>query len=226
MVWTVSEAIQHEIESKTNLKNVCALPNPINCSEINKKAAEKCDLVFDSEKTNIVMIGRLSKEKGFARVIEFMCNNVFKKYPNTHLYILGGGNIDGYKNFINKFEHNEKISLLGAKENPFPYLKQSQLLICPSIDESFGLVLLEAMFLKIPVITTDTVGGKYVTQHNTLGCCVNNSAPALQAAVEAFLADANTYKYSLDAAKNWAEQHDLKFFEKRILELLEKCDKK
>ena len=225
MIWTVSETIQHEIEGKTQMNNIYALPNPINCSEINRKATEECDLVFDTTKTNIVMIGRLSKEKGFDRVIRFMCNDVLNTFPNTHLYIMGGGGIEGYQDFINKFEHKDKVSLIGPKDNPFPYLKQAQLLVCPSRDESFGLVLLEAMLLKIPIITTDTVGGRYVTQNNTLGCCVKNSDASLQTAIENFLENKDNYRYSLDNAQYWAEQHDLKFFEKRILALLEECDK-
>lgn len=225
MIWTVCDTIKTDIEERLKLKNVYTLPNPINCMEIYEKSAKDCDLVFDETKTNIVMIGRLSQEKGFMRVIKILVKNIFKEYPNTHLYIIGDGAIPAYQKFINKFNYNNKIDLLGPKDNPFPYLKQAQLFICPSYHESFGLALIEAMLLKIPIITTDTVGGKYLTQNNKLAYCVKNDDLSIQNAIEEFLNDTKNYPYSVNTTQQWAEKHDLKFFEKNILDLLSKFEK-
>lgn len=222
MIWTVCDIIKTDIEERLKLKNVYTLPNPINCEKIYEKSTEECDLIFDKTKTNIVMIGRFSNEKGFIRVIKIMCNKIFKEYPNAHLYVIGDGNISTYQRFINKFDFYDKISLLGPKENPFPYLRQAQLFICPSYHESFGLALVEAMLLKIPIITTDTAGGKYLTQNNKFAYCVNNDDSSIQNAIDKFLND--EYPYSLDMAQQRAENFDLKFFERNILELLSKFE--
>ena len=224
MVWTVSKTIEDEIRNGLSLKNIYALANPVNCAGILNRAEEKCDFIFDKAKTNIVMLGRISKEKGFHRVLRFMCSEVFARYPNTHLYIIGDGYMkEAYKKRIQEYGLEDKISFLGEKANPYPYLRQAQLLVCPSTNESFGLAIMEAMLLKIPVITTDTVGGRYTTQDGKYGRCVENNDAALQKAVEEFLDATSAYEYSLGDAQRWAYQHDIEIFGEKILNLLKDC---
>jgi len=44
---------------------------------------------------------------------------------------------------------------LGEKDNPYPYIKQSKLLVCTSVSEACPLVINEARILHVPVVTTD-----------------------------------------------------------------------
>ncbi len=220
MIWTVCDTIKEDMEKRLKLKNIHTLSNPANCTEIYRKAEEDCDLAFDKSKTNIVLIGRLSREKGFSRVIKIMADSVFKEHPDTHLYIIGDGNIAAYQGRVDKYGCSDRISFLGPKDNPFPYLKQAQLLMCPSYHESFGLAIIEAMLLRVPVITTDTAGGRFLTQSNTLAYCVKNDDSSIKKALDEFLGNKENYPYSLDAAQKWAECFDLKVFENNINALM------
>ena len=226
MVWAVNEVIADELKELFNLDNIFALPNPVNCKEILQKAEEPCDTVFDKAKTNIVLLGRISSEKGFLRVIRIMAQNIFSKFPNAHVYIIGGGeHINSFSKRIDELGLNNKVTLLGNKSNPYPYLKQADLLLSPSKYESFGLAMMEAMLLNVPVIATATTGAKYVTQNGKYACCVENKNELLERAIYRFLDNPNSYNYEKEEAKGWVLQHDVSKFGERLLELLEKCEK-
>ena len=214
-IWTVSDIIKDSDQKTFSLKNIHTLPNPINCEEIFKKSQESCDITFDKNATNIVMLGRLSREKGFERVIK-MSGDIIEQNPNCHLYIIGGGKMEQFDKLVKEQGLQNKITLVGAKINPYPYLKQAQLLICPSYFESFGLVMLEAMLLKIRVISTATSGGKYMTQNGKYGICVENNDTALKKAIIDLLSDNENYPCSLEEAQHWAKTHDLGIFKNKL----------
>ena len=225
MVWTVNEIIAEELRTLFPSNNFYALPNPINCNEILKKSEEPADVVFDKNKTNIVLLGRISGEKGFGRVIRIMAQDIFNEYPNVHVYIIGGGeHKEAFEKRINELGLSDKVTMLGSKSNPYPLLKQADLLISPSKYESFGLVMMEAMLLNIPVISTATTGGKYVTQNGKYACLVENNNSSLQEAIYNFLKNPDFYNFPKEKAKQWAFEHDTSKFGCRLIELLEKCE--
>lgn len=222
MIWTVSDLIAEEMGNCFRLNNIYALPNPLNCRAIETKAQQTCDITLDQSKTNFIMIGRMSAEKGFHRVLHFMCQQVLPKHPGAQLYVMGTDTNDiRVQERVERFGVSDQVCLLGPKGNPYPYLKQAQFLICPSTWESFGLVILEAMLLGVRVITTDTVGGIYTTQNGTLAHCVPNTDQALQAAVEGYLQDINSYPYDMEKARQWAEAHDITRFAQTLQTLLQ-----
>lgn len=72
-----------------------------------------------------------------------------KKFPKSFLYILGKGRmLEQYKE---KYE-GERIKFLGFKENVKDYIKSCDLLVHYSFLDTFGMVILEGLFYKKPVI--------------------------------------------------------------------------
>ena len=78
---------------------------------------------------------------------------------NLKLLVIGDG---PYKEEVKiaalKSKKRDNIIIVGAKANPMPYIKKAKCLVLPSTSESFGLVLLEALCLGKPVVTTPTKG--------------------------------------------------------------------
>lgn len=118
------------------------------------------------------------------------------------------------------------MTLLGNQTNPYPYLKQADLLVSASKYESFGLAMMEAMLLNVPVIATATTGAKYVTQNGKYAPCVENNDQALRDAIYEFANNPDSYSYSKSEAQKWVWQHDISKFGQRLVELLEKCESK
>ncbi len=218
-IWFLNSDISMKITKAFGLHNTKVLANPIDCQEIEQKAKEPVEIFNSITKYNIILLGRLSEEKGFNRVIRILKKIDTEK--QWHLYIIGGG---GDRELLEKLiidsDLEEKITLLGSQENPYKYLKHMQLLICPSYMESFGLVMLEAMVLKIPVISTDTSGGKYVTQNGRFGKLISNNDEALEEAINDYFDNTDAYNTYIEEAYDWAMQHDIKQFQNNILKLL------
>ena len=108
---------------------------------------------FDHKKSEYALaVGKLEKEKGFDLLINSWVN------INTKLIIIGSGK---EKNtlikMINAKGLNEKITIMdNVQENELiKYYKNAKLLIISSRDEGGPRIALEALYLEIPVLSTD-----------------------------------------------------------------------
>ena len=108
---------------------------------------------FDHKKNEYALaIGRLEKVKGFDLLINSWAN------INTKLVIIGSGKEKNTLiNMINTKGLNEKISIIDnvQKNELINYYRNAKLLIISSRDEGGPRVALEALYLEIPVLSTD-----------------------------------------------------------------------
>ena len=225
-VWSVCDKVKDDYIEAFSIKHAYTLTNPLDYDAIISKSSLSCSLQFDSTKKNVVTVARLHPEKGVDRLLHSWINTIAHECPDAHLYIIGWGNEhQQYEDLIKESNFSDRITLLGPQSNPFPYLKQADLFVCPSRKESFGLVILEAMALSIPVITTATTGGKYTTKDSTLAMCVENTDKALTKAILDFLKSPENYPYSLENARKSAQSYDLSQYKENILSLLNQLER-
>jgi glycosyltransferase involved in cell wall biosynthesis len=125
-----------------------------------------------SEKfSQIIIVGRLAEMKGHRFLIEAL-PLITAKFPELKLLILGEGNArDELNTLAQKLKVAANIEFLGFQK-PGNYIKDSQLMIVPSIFEPFGLVFIEAFALKIPVIAFDVGAGNEIIENNVTGFLV------------------------------------------------------
>lgn len=119
----------------------------------------------------IMIVGRLSEIKGHKYLLNAM-PEVILKFPKIKLYILGEGPL---KQQLHSKAKN--LNILNNIEfagfaNPSDYTQECQVMILPSLFESFGLVFIESFALKIPVITFDTEAGNQIIENNETGLLV------------------------------------------------------
>ena len=63
------------------------------------------------------------------------------------------------KNVILDYDLQNKVKILSFKDNPYPYIKQSDILILSSLHEGLPNVLIEAAVLKTFVISSNCETG-------------------------------------------------------------------
>jgi glycosyltransferase involved in cell wall biosynthesis len=100
-------------------------------------------------------IGRLVPQKDYPTLLSAF-SNVLKSLPNTELYIVGEGYLQ--KDLIDLSKSlgiNDKVHWLGKTEYVKEFLSNIDLFILSSKYEGFGLVLLEAMVSKKPIIAAN-----------------------------------------------------------------------
>ncbi|MFV7770799.1 glycosyltransferase [Shewanella marisflavi] len=102
----------------------------------------------------IITSGRLSKQKGQWHLVPII-SRILEKNVNVSLFILGEGELrQELEGLIGEYSLQNNIFLLGNVHNPHKYVSRCDLFIFPSIWESFGNTLVEAMGVGIPVVST------------------------------------------------------------------------
>lgn len=102
----------------------------------------------------LLSIGRFSYAKNFDN-IPSICNKIIQKGINVKWFIIGYGPEESLiKNKINEYQLEDKIILLGKKDNPYPYIKKCDIYIQPSRYEGKAVTVREAQLLEKPVIIT------------------------------------------------------------------------
>lgn len=114
--------------------------------------------VFDG--TRILTVGRLSYEKGQDIAIK-ICKQLVDSGKNIRWYCIGQGySYSKYKKLVEELDIKENFKLLGAKKNPYPYMKECDIYVQPSRHEGFCITLGEAKIFNKPIVSTDFAGAK------------------------------------------------------------------
>mgnify|MGYP005755539295 CR=1 FL=1 len=148
---------------------------------------------------NFVASGMLYSVKGFDLLIEAIAP-IVKRHRNVFLSILGEERYEtGYRDFlqskIDALGMAEHVRLVGYKENPYPYYKAANVFVMSSRKEGFPNVVLEALYLKTPVIATDCVDFTGVIQDGVNGFIVpKDNVAALSDALQKAL----SYQFRMD----------------------------
>jgi len=117
------------------------------------------DNVSSAPENYLVTVGRLVLNKCHSRLIRAF-SVLAGRYPHMNLVIVGGGPL--YHKLVQLTSDlglKGRVFFVGPKDNPFPYVKRSKFFILSSRNEGFPNVLLEAMALGLPVISTDCSSG-------------------------------------------------------------------
>lgn len=120
-------------------------------------APDYAEMVADP-RIKIVNVARMWPEKCQTRLVRAI-EILVQKGHDVALYILGTGPLRGdIAREIRACGLQGRAYMLGVKRNPFPYMRLSQCHALSSDYEGQGIVLLEAMVLGIPCVSTDIPG--------------------------------------------------------------------
>lgn len=170
----VSEHAKSALERKcVNLIHGTVIYNYVNIPLVTKLANEiVTDYVFD--KFTFCYIGRLSAEKGIIEILESFSKLVENGY-DVNLIVIGEGyQLEELKQLALQKKCQSNIWFLGTKINPYPYIKQSDVVLCGSYKESFGLVVLESIILKKWIISTRCGGPEELIEDGVNGDLVSD----------------------------------------------------
>ena len=144
--------------------------NFIDNKKILKLSDEKIKEVKPRCKTLFVFVGRIDNgAKNFDRMIKAL-SIVKESNKNIELWIIGSGPDEKLlKSFINDYGMKEYVKLLGAKLNPYPYMKKADYLLLTSNHEGFPVVYGEAITLGKKIISTIDVTDEAISIPNNFG---------------------------------------------------------
>lgn len=128
------------------------IPNWLDAFAIQEKADEKIQWDAPADKVNLVMVGRLCKQKGIELLLMDLAGAVLKA-SYLHLWIIGDGPLRGkLEKKTEQLGLKKHVTFLGNITNPYPYIKRMDAMVLESLYEGQGIVLWEAKALGVPTI--------------------------------------------------------------------------
>jgi glycosyltransferase involved in cell wall biosynthesis len=114
---------------------------------------------FSPEQRPVILgVGRLAIEKGFDVLIRAFAR--VRQQRLARLMILGEGDQRANLEALSReLGVEEDVCLAGYQENPYAYMARANVFALASHHEGFGLVLVEALALGLPVVSTDCESG-------------------------------------------------------------------
>ena len=170
----VSDKVATSYKNRYNIATVEVIPNIIDDYEIIKKSKLAPEVSFDKNQLNFISVGRLDYSKNYLMLLNVAKHLIDDGYK-FKVYIVGDGeeNVTLQKAIIN-LKMEKHFILLGRKDNPYPYVKNSDLFLLSSRYEGLPTVIIEALILHIPCISTE-VAGIYEILNNSFGVITKNT---------------------------------------------------
>lgn len=165
------------------------------------KSNEPIEEILDDKQINIFSVGKVIPSKNFyelARIHKRLTDEQIK----NKVYILGKGNEEKrIKEYIERNGLKKSFIFLGYKENPYKYLKQADLYVCPSKKEGFSTAVTEALIVGTPVVTTPCAGmSELVGENNEYGIISKDFTEDLYVQIKKMVMDNKLRKYYKDKA--------------------------
>lgn len=158
-VVAVSAGVADSLAAYTGIdrNSITVINNPVLTREFERAAEEP--LPEDTARPYLLGMGRLTAQKNFPLLLE-----AFAKFresrPGYRLLILGEGpDRPRLEATIAELGLTADVSLPGFTANPFPYVREASAFVMSSDWEGLPTVLIEALALDVPVVSTDCDSG-------------------------------------------------------------------
>ncbi len=158
----VSQMVKDAYVKQFGIKNAFVIHNIIDSEKILKDSQMPVELNFSKDHINLISVGRLCEAKNYSRFIRVHKKLIDEGY-NVSSFIIGDGiERELLESEIEKNEVQNTFTLLGRKENPFPYIKNADIFVLSSNHEGLPTVLYEALVLGVPCVSTKVAGAEEI----------------------------------------------------------------
>ena len=135
--------------------------------------------------SRLLFVGKLNRLKGVFVLAEFV-KQVFDEVPAATLTVVGGDYVENgascRRRFLEAFDSHERarIRMLGriSHHDSARELRRCGVLVVPSLVETFGNVVIEAMSSGRPVVASNRGGLPELVQHGLTGLLADPDCPA------------------------------------------------
>lgn len=171
-----------DLPHETVINNYIDSKRVLNLAD-NDLADEDKDL-FKSSNLKLVQVSRLVEQKAIDRLIK-VHSNLTKQGYNHEIIVIGDGPLRNKLEKQIKEENVEKsFILLGARKNPYPYIKAADYFCLFSNFEGYPMVVEEAKILKKYILATNTATREALINYPGYSYIVDNSEEGIEKAIK------------------------------------------
>lgn len=162
-IYCVSKGAQQAIQSfyPKFAEKIHCLENYVDAESVIEKS-NRFVPDYPNDKLVLCSCGRITPVKGFDLAVEAAA--ILKQQGlNFKWYFVGDG-IDRQKieQLIIDKRLSEVIEITGLQDNPYPFIKNSDIYVQPSYEEAHPLSVIEAQILRKLIVSTATIGGQSI----------------------------------------------------------------
>jgi glycosyltransferase involved in cell wall biosynthesis len=131
--------------------------------------------IKNSKRVDFLFVGRLLFDKGISELLKAV-KSLTETSSDIQLHVVGDidknnpASID--EEWLQKFGKSEYITYYGYQDNVKPFIEMADVVILPSYREGLPRVMLEALSMEKPVITTDVPGCREIIDNEMNGFLV------------------------------------------------------
>lgn len=180
----VSTQLADQLANQFPKNRIHVIENGIDLDELRISATEDTSLPGPSDSIKLAIVGRLVPIKRLDIFLD-IARILVDQNPNRYaFYIFGDGPLHAdIANRIEKLGLRHCVHMMGFQVNIAAYLSKMDFLLITSDHEGLPMVLLEAMALRVPVITRAVGGIPVVLDHGKCGVLVTTNDPNVYAEI-------------------------------------------
>lgn len=166
------------------------LYNVIDDESIRAKALLPLPGGAEKRSFTVLSVGRFSPQKRFIRLLQAH-KRLLDEGLVHDLWILGDGvERPMLEQYVAENSLQDSVWMPGFVENPYPFMREADLLACSSIYEGYSTFITEGVILGKPIVTTDVSGMRELLGDSEYGLIVDDDDMALYQGMRRMLADA------------------------------------
>lgn len=178
----------NKVYDDMDLPHETVINNYINSERILKLSNENMDgkdeVLFDSKEVTLVQVSRLVEQKAVDRLIKVHSKLIKEGYQHKIIVIGDGPLRDKLEKTIQEEGVSETFKLIGARENPYPYIKKADYFCLFSNFEGYPMVVEEAKILKKYILATNTATREALINYPDYNQIVDNSEDGIEKAIK------------------------------------------
>ncbi len=183
--------------------------------------AEVFNVVNPDGRFILCTCGRFAKVKGFdlaCRTAKILKDN---KIDFLWRFVGDGAERANIEQLVKKLGIADNIEFAGMQKNPYPYIASCDVYVQPSYEEAYGLSIKEALLLNLPVVTTDTLGGRSLIKNGENGVLCEIDGESIANGIIKLLTDKKYCDKILENLKNADRSGDFQNYKNQWSRLLE-----
>lgn len=146
------------------------------------KAALRAELGLSEESMLLLHAGRITRSKGQDIVVKAL-PDILQEHPHVHLILAGSGKRKGtftseLKALVKSLGLSDRVHFLGFRTDVARLVMAADLQVVPSLNEPFGLVVIEAMILGTPLVGSTTGAIPSILDGGELGYLAETGNPS------------------------------------------------
>lgn len=232
---TMAELTQLRFLYQADARKLVVIPPGVDTSHFYPIPADEAKQFIGLRPENrmVLFVGRIEPLKGIDTLIRAMsCLDLNGLHRPVHLAIIGGDVSVSYEEMSAEMKRLQTmcdelcmggmVVFLGKRgQDTLPYYySAAEVLVMPSLYESFGMVALEAMACGTPVIASEVGGLGYLVQNDVTGFTIPDSDPQMLCdRLSAILADHTRREEMGERAAEYALNYDWEKVTTRIVDV-------